>query len=79
LAMLELDEKGRLTLPKLYRRELGIGRKVLLINAGDHLKVIAVPSDPVKALRGAFTVKKSFRKLRKQAEALMEREIAGTG
>jgi bifunctional DNA-binding transcriptional regulator/antitoxin component of YhaV-PrlF toxin-antitoxin module len=79
LAMLELDEKGRLTLPKLYRRELGIGRKVLLINAGDHLKVIPVPSDPVKALRGAFTVKKSFRKLRKQAEVLMEREIAGTG
>lgn len=79
VSIVELDEKGRLTVPKTYRHELGMSRKVLMINAGDHLKLIPVPSDPVKALRGAFTVKKSFKKLRRQAEILAETEIAKKG
>jgi bifunctional DNA-binding transcriptional regulator/antitoxin component of YhaV-PrlF toxin-antitoxin module len=79
MSVLELDEKGRLTVPKVYRRELGIGRKVLIINAGDHLKVMPVPADPVRALRGVFTVKKPFKILRKQAEALAEKEIEVKG
>ena len=73
--MLELDKKGRVTVPKEYRRELGLHDKVLVINAGDHLKLIPVPKDPIKALRGAFTVKKSFKELRKQAEAEAEKDL----
>lgn len=79
VSVIELDDKGRLTVPKVYRRELGIARTVLVINAGDHLKVIPLPADPVRALRGVFNVKKPFKMLRKQADALAEREIGVKG
>jgi AbrB family looped-hinge helix DNA binding protein len=73
MSLLELDKKGRVTVPKECRRELGFQDKVLVINTGDHLKLIPIPKDPIKALRGAFTVRKSFKELRKQAEAEAER------
>jgi AbrB family looped-hinge helix DNA binding protein len=75
MSLLELDKKGRVTVPKEYRRELGLDGKILVINAGDHLKLIPVPKDPIQALRGAFTTKKPFKQLRKQAEAEAEKEI----
>jgi len=71
----ELDSKGRLTVPKSYRRGLQLERKVLVVNAGDHLKLIPIPKDPVETLRGAFSVKKTFRELRKEAEAEAEKEL----
>jgi len=79
MSVLELDSKGRLTVPKSYRRELQLERKVLVVNAGDHLKLIPIPKDPVETLRGAFSLKKSFRKLRKQAEAEAQKELAEKG
>ncbi|MGB9895955.1 MAG: AbrB/MazE/SpoVT family DNA-binding domain-containing protein [Thermoproteota archaeon] len=69
-----MDSKGRLTLPKKIRESLNIERKVLVINAGDHLKVIPLPSNPFQVLHGAFNVKKSFKELRKQAELIAENE-----
>jgi len=74
MSILELDSKGRLTLPKEVRQSLNIGRKVLIINAGDHLKIIPLPSDPFQTLHGAFNVKKTFKELRKQAELAAENE-----
>ena len=79
MSVLELDSKGRLTVPKSYRRELQLERKVLVVNAGDHLKLIPIPKDPVETLRGAFSIKKSFRELRKQAEAEAQKELAEKG
>ena len=73
---MEMDKKGRVTLPKRFRDELGLEGKVLIVNAGDHLKVIAVPKDPIGALRGAFNTKKSFMDLRKQADAEAKKAIA---
>ena len=63
-----------MTLPKELRESLGIGRGVLVIKAGDHLKVIPLPSDPLESLHGAFNVDRPFRELRTQAESLAERE-----
>ncbi len=74
MSILELDEKGRLTLPKKTRESLNIKKKVLLINAGDHLKIIPLPSDPFKVLHGALNIKKPFEVLRKQAELVAEKE-----
>jgi len=74
MSILELDQKGRLTLPKAIRESLDIGKKVLIINAGDHLKVIPLPSDPFKTLHGAFNTKKTFKELRKQAELTAEKQ-----
>lgn len=70
----ELDSKGRLTLPKEIRESLDIGKKILIINAGDHLKIIPLPSNPLQILHGAFNVKKPFKELRKKAELIAENE-----
>jgi len=75
VSILELDSKGRLTLPKEIRVSLEIARKVLVINAGDHLKLIPLPSDPFQTLHGAFNVRKPFKELRKQAERVGENEV----
>jgi len=75
MSIVELDGKGRLTLPKKIRESLGIGRKVLIINAGDHLKVIPLPSDPFKVLEGTLSLKNPFKELRKQAELMAEGEV----
>lgn len=53
---------------------MGIGDKVLTINAGDHLKVIPLPSDPLRSLNGALDIRKPFRHLREEAEALAQKE-----
>lgn len=70
----ELDSKGRLTLPKKIRESLAMGKRVLIINAGDHLKIIPLPSDPFQTLHGALSIRKSFKELRKQAELIAEEE-----
>jgi len=75
MSILELDRKGRLMLPKNIRDSLDIGKKVLLINAGDHLKIIPLPSDPLQILHGAFNTEKSFKELRKQAELTAQKEV----
>jgi AbrB family looped-hinge helix DNA binding protein len=74
MSILKLDKRGRLTLPKKLRESLGIEGKVLLINAGDHLKLIPLPSDPFKTLEGTLTIRKPFKELRKQAELRAEKE-----
>ena len=74
MSILELDSKGRVTLPKEIRESLDIGKKILIINAGDHLKIIPLPSNPFQTLHGAFNVKKPFEELRKQAELTAEKE-----
>ena len=74
VSILELDSKGRLTLPKEIRESLKIGKKILIINAGDHLKIIPLPSDPIRTLHGTFNVNKPFKELRRQAELIAEKE-----
>jgi len=76
MSILELDNKGRLTLPKDVRDSLNFGKKVLVINAGDHIKIIPLPSDPFRTLHGAFNVRKPFKELRRQAEIMAEGEVS---
>lgn len=77
MRIVEVDSKGRIVIPKKFREELGIERKVLVINAGSYLKIIPLPSDPFKVLDGAFTSKKTFKELRRQAEKLAMEEAGG--
>ena len=79
MSILELDRKGRLTLPKKVRDSSNMGKKVLVINAGDHLKVIPLPSDPLRTLHGALNTKKPFKELRKQAEQTVQKEVKKEG
>jgi len=75
MSIVEVDSKGRIVIPKKFREELGIKKKVMVINVGSHLKIIPLPEDPFTILDGAFTVKKSFQELRRQAEKLALGEI----
>ena len=75
MSIQELDSKGRLTVPKEMRDSLKMARKVLVINAGDHIKMIPLPADPLQTLHGTFNVKKSFKELRRQAEQAAESEV----
>lgn len=59
------------------REQLDIGRKVLILNLGGHLKIIPLPADPFRVLEGAFSVKKLFAQLRRQAEAQAQQEAKG--
>jgi bifunctional DNA-binding transcriptional regulator/antitoxin component of YhaV-PrlF toxin-antitoxin module len=74
---LEVDSEGRITLPKSIRDAAGIRGRVLSIDAGDHLKVIPLPSNPVEALDGILDLKKPFRELRKGAEDLAAKSARG--
>jgi len=74
MTTLRLDNKGRVTLPKEIRESLNIGEKILVINAGDHLKMIPLPRDPIRILHGALNIRKSFKDLRRQAELAAEAE-----
>lgn len=66
-----------MTLPKEVRTSLGMTGKVLTINAGDHVKIIPLPSDAVRFLNGVLDIKRPFKELRREAEALAEKETKG--
>jgi len=74
MSIQELDSKGRIVLPKREREKMGITKRVLVINAGDHLKVIPLPEKPLKALKGIISIPKPFSEMRKEAEELATKE-----
>lgn len=79
MSVIELDSKGRVTLPKAMREAVGIRKKVLAINAGDHLKIIPLPSNPIQALDGVLSMKRPFSEIRVAAEELAVEEAKEGG
>lgn len=73
MSLVDLDDRGRLTLPKEIRTAMSL-EKVVVINAGDHLVLIPVPDDPFKALKGVISSDKSFQDLREEATRLAAEE-----
>ena len=51
------SSKGQIVIPKEYRDKLGIkaGDRVGISVAADHVKIYALPEDPVEALCGIFS------------------------
>jgi DNA-binding transcriptional regulator/RsmH inhibitor MraZ len=74
MSIVDLDDRGRLTLPREIRRNIKITKKVLIVNAGDHIKIIPLPEDPFKELEGAITTKTPFNELRREAERQAQKE-----
>jgi len=74
MSIQELDSKGRIVLPKKEREKMRITKRVLVINAGDHLKIIPLPDKPLESLKGILSISKPFSELRKEAEELAEKE-----
>jgi hypothetical protein len=50
---------------------------VLLINAGDHVKLIPLPTDPFQTLNGALDIDKPYTQLREEAEKTAQIEARG--
>jgi bifunctional DNA-binding transcriptional regulator/antitoxin component of YhaV-PrlF toxin-antitoxin module len=76
MSIVDLDDRGRLTLPSEIRRNIKITKKALVINAGDHIKIIPLPEDPFQLLEGSISIKKPFKELRKEAAKQAEKEAA---
>lgn len=51
----------------------------MVINAGDHLKIIPLSYDPLLVLHGAFDIRKSFKELRRSTEITGETEAKRKG
>ncbi|MFH2110528.1 MAG: division/cell wall cluster transcriptional repressor MraZ [Candidatus Bathyarchaeota archaeon] len=74
MSICEIDAKGRITLPKKDRERTGITKKVLVLNAGDHLKIIPLPHKSLDDLKGSLSIPEPFTEMRKEAERLAIRE-----
>jgi AbrB family looped-hinge helix DNA binding protein len=71
--LLELDERGRITIPKEWREALQFER-VVAIRTNQTILLFPVPGDPLTILDGCFTTNKTTKDLRKQAEKLFSEE-----
>jgi len=56
------------------RKSLKLEGKVLVINAGDHVKLVPLPENPLQVLNGAISIGRPFKELRAEAERLIEKE-----
>ncbi len=75
-AMVTMDEKNRVALPKEIIEKLGLKDKILLVDLGDHIGIYPVPQDPFERLHGCFNTEKTFKELRKKAEEMAIEEVA---
>jgi AbrB family looped-hinge helix DNA binding protein len=67
MALVQVDERHRVTLPKQIRQKFGIakGQKFYLVPSGDDLIMKPIPQDPAKKLDkilGEFTFDRTARR-----------------
>ena len=72
--VLDLDDRGRITIPKEWREKLSM-KRVVAIHTENSIYLIPVSSDPLKILKGAFTTKKTTEELKKEALDLAFKEM----
>lgn len=70
MPVVKASSKGQIVIPKELREKLGIGagRKLLLRLVENHMEIVPLPDEPVKALRGMLKAEASL-----AAELLEER------
>lgn len=70
MPVVKASSKGQIVIPKEFREKLGIGagRKLLLRLVENHMEIVPLPDEPVKALRGMLKAEASL-----AAELLEER------
>lgn len=76
MPVVKASSKGQIVIPKEIREKLGIGagRKLLLRLVENHMEIIPLPDEPVKALRGMLKAETSL-----AAELLEERKRDDAG
>jgi AbrB family looped-hinge helix DNA binding protein len=62
MPVVKTSSKGQIVIPKEFREKLGIGagRKLLLRLVEDHVEIVPLPEEPVKALRGMLKAETSL-------------------
>ncbi len=70
MSIREIDSEGRITIPKKDRDRTLNTKKVLILNVGDHLKIIPLPHKSLDDLKGSLSIPKPFNEMRKEAEKL---------
>jgi AbrB family looped-hinge helix DNA binding protein len=71
--ILRVDERGRLTIPKVVREKVGIKGFLIIEVAGDHLKLKPL-KDKFADLEGSLTSSLSFEELRNVSEQQLVKE-----
>ena len=71
--ILELDERGRITIPKEWRENLQLKRTVA-IRSKQGILLIPLSNDPLKTLKGSFQTVKTVKELKNQTSKLLEQE-----
>ncbi|MCL5405435.1 MAG: AbrB/MazE/SpoVT family DNA-binding domain-containing protein [Deltaproteobacteria bacterium] len=76
MPVVKASSKGQIVIPKELREKLGIGagRKLLLRLVENHMEIVPLPDEPVKALRGMLKAETSL-----AAELLEDRKRDDTG
>ncbi len=72
--VLDLDDRGRITIPKEWRKKLSLSR-VVAIHTKNSIYLIPVSSDPLKVLKGSFTTNKTTEELKKEALDLALKDL----
>lgn len=71
--VLQVDERGRVTIPKDARKKVGIERALVLEVAEDHLELRPL-ADAFADLKGSLRSSLPFRELRKEGEEQLIKE-----
>jgi len=71
--ILELDERGRITIPKKWRESLDL-KRTAAIRSKQGILLIPLSNDPLNTLKGSFQTEKSVKELKKQASELLDQE-----
>lgn len=71
--ILDLDDRGRITIPKNWRNDLNL-KRVLAVRSTDKILLIPISDKPLEFLKGSFTTKKTTKELKDQAYSLLEKE-----
>jgi len=74
----KVTRQGQTTIPKPLRQKYMIdeGDRIIYVDLGDHVALLPVPKDPVKALEGLrIDVKESVYEMRKEALEAAQRLV----
>ena len=73
----KVGSHGEIVIKKKLREKFGIepGQEIVAFDAGDHIALIPVSSDPLKKLAGKYEWEETAKQLKEKAEELAIEEI----
>ena len=68
---------GEIVIKKKLRKKFGIkpGQEVLEFDAGNHIAIVPISSNPIESLCGKYSWEETSRELKREAEKLALKEV----